>query len=373
MNFPFSAVAGQNAFKTALILNAINPTIGGVLVSGPRGSAKSTLARSLADVLPGDAHPFVTLPLGSTEEMLIGSLNLEQVLQTQSLQFKPGLLAKAHQGVLYVDEVNLLNDHLVDLLLDVAASGINQVERDGISHQHPANFILLGTMNPDEGELRPQLQDRFGLAVALSNQYSIEERIEIVKLREAFNLTPEAFCQQYQAAQTELKNDIDMAKAKLAQVQCHDDIRRVIAERCAAANVDGLRADIVWFQAAVAHTALRAYREGSRPEVSMHDVDVVEPLVLLHRRNSASPPDSGSSTPPPFKRPDDRSSGDGSSGTGNHGSAQQMNHTEGAEQDADWGAMAPQSQLTAETMHLDVDSLRSQDQPHVTRSSKLTQ
>lgn len=176
-NYPFCAVAGQHEFKLALILNAINPAIGGVLVSGPRGCAKSTLARGITDILP-DAHDLVTLPLGASEEMLVGTLDLQQVLAEQKVTFNPGILAKADNGVLYVDEVNLLADSLVDLLLDVSASGINYVERDGISHQHLSRFILLGTMNPDEGELRAQLLDRFGLSVELSGQNSIENALK---------------------------------------------------------------------------------------------------------------------------------------------------------------------------------------------------
>lgn len=191
MPFPFSAVTGQAQYKLALILVAINPTIGGVLVSGPRGCAKSTLARGFADLRSAN-HPFVTLPLGASEEMLIGTLDLQQVLDSKNVAFNPGLLAKADGGTLYVDEVNLLPDSLVDLLLDVAASGVNCVERDGISHEHAAKFTLLGTMNPDEGELRPQLLDRFGLSVQLDNDYSIDERMAIVQSREAFDRDAES-------------------------------------------------------------------------------------------------------------------------------------------------------------------------------------
>ena len=286
--FPFSAVTGQYQFKLALLLAAINPLVSGVLISGPRGSAKSTLAKGLADIMPLQGKgrpPFVSLPLGASEEMLVGTLNLQQVINQQGVEFQPGLLAKAHDGLLYVDEVNLLPDNLVDQLLDVAASGINIIERDGISHQHEARFVLLGTMNPDEGELRPQLADRFGLSVRLTNQFSLAERVEVVRLRERFDRDPIRFCQQYQDKQQTLSLRIAKAKALLVHVNCDIHCRELIAQRCHDAHVEGLRADIVWVQAALAHAAL----EG-RKSVTEKDVFAVEALVLNHRVNGSQPP-----------------------------------------------------------------------------------
>lgn len=337
--FPFAAVAGQNQFKLALLMAAINPAVGGVLVSGPRGSAKSTLAKGLSQVLPQQTSEanFVALPLGASEEMLIGTLNLQQVLDEKKIQFQDGLLAKANGGVLYVDEVNLLPDNLVDHLLDVAASGENIVERDGISHRHAAEFLLLGTMNPDEGELRPQLQDRFGLAVLLDNQYSVEERVEIVRLREAFDADPLEFIESYVSEQNELRAKISAARNTLNTVQCDNTMRLVIAERCAAARVDGLRADIVWLQSARAHAALMG-----RSKVEKSDIDAVESLVLNHRRRDDQPPQSPSSKAPnenkPFSRPNAPNNQQKSDSLQN--SSSNENVLEGSSAEGDWGAMS---------------------------------
>lgn len=362
VHFPFSAVCGQAHFKLALILAAINPAIGGVVISGPRGSAKSTLARGLADLLP--AHDsvidsgslpaeFVTLPLGASEEMLLGSLDLEQVLNEKKVRFSPGLLSKADGGVLYVDEVNLLPDNLVDLLLDVAASGENRVERDGISHSHRSEFLLVGTMNPDEGELRPQLHDRFGLSVELSNQYSPRERVEIVKRREKFDQDRLAFCQHYAAEQQALVTRIQKARSLLSGMTCDDELRLVIAERCSEAQVDGLRGDIVWYRAASAHAALN-----QRSVLSIEDIDAVEELVLAHRRKAVSSDRQNHDQQPPstpehnhgFQRPDDSQR----KAKLTQEPKGQNSESNESSSEGEWGSMQPQQQKTLETVALDL-------------------
>lgn len=289
--YPFSAIIEQQLLKTALLISAVDPRMGGVLISGPRGSAKSTIARSLADLIQG--HVFVNLPLGASEEKLIGSLDLDKALASNEVVFSEGLLAKAHHGVLYVDEVNLLADHLVDVLLDVAASGVNQIERDGISHQHAAEFLLIGTMNPDEGELRPQLLDRFGLMVSLNNHYEIDERQQIMQRRLSFDENAEQFCAQFEAQQQNTISQIESAKNNLSAVVVSAEMQRHIAQICSDANAEGLRADITLYRAARAHAALQ-----QRNEVTADDVDTVKEFVLTHRRNPL-PPQSQNATSPP--------------------------------------------------------------------------
>ena len=275
--FPFTALVGQPLLQRALLLVAIDPRIGGVLVSGPRGTAKSTAARALAALLP-DA-PFVTLPLAASLEQLVGTLNVEAVLIEGQLRLAPGLVARAHNGVLYVDEVNLLPDALVDALLDVAASGINTVERDGISQQHAARFALVGTMNPEEGELRPQLLDRFGLSVVLGNPLDPQQRLEILRTRLAFDEDPQALTALHAVQLCPLAATVVAARAALLSLAWPDAVLQHAAALALAAGVDGMRADLVMLRAARALVAL----EG-RSAVTPQDVDAVAELALAHRR-----------------------------------------------------------------------------------------
>lgn len=290
--FPFCALLGQPQLTRALLLAAIDPGLGGVLVAGPRGTAKSTAARALAELLPGE---LVTLPLGASEEQLIGSLDLEGALQDSRVRFAPGLLAKAHGGALYVDEVNLLPDALVDQLLDVAASGVNLIERDGISHRHPARFVLIGTMNPEEGELRPQLLDRFGLALTLENCRDSALRQAIVKARLAFDADPERFRQGFEPQQQALRQRLERARAALAALAFGDAVHQRVSALCIEAGVDGLRADLVMLRAA---RALAAWQGDAA--IDDGHVDAVSELVLHHRRRAqAGSPESPADAPAP--------------------------------------------------------------------------
>ena len=236
--FPLSAIQGQPTLVQALLLAAIEPQLGGVLIQGPRGTAKSTAARALADLLA--PAPFVTLPLGASIEHVTGSLDLSKALSGHEVGFAPGLIAKAHDGVLYVDEINLLPDAIVDVLLDVAASGINRIERDGISHSHAARFVLVGTMNPEEGMLRPQLLDRLGLCVQLDNAQDPQLRSSIVKARLRFDLDPQGFAQAHAAQQQEIRTRLQQARARSQDATqlpwsdaVHEAVARHIRRPCA--------------------------------------------------------------------------------------------------------------------------------------------
>ena len=312
--YPFSAIVAQDRMKTALILNAINPSIGGVLIRGERGTAKSTAVRSLATLLPDmkvvHGCPFgcdpadpetmcadcrrkyeegtlvssvrkmrvVELPVSSTEDKVVGTLDIGEAIKSGEKRFDPGVLAEANRNILYVDEVNLLNDHIVDVLLDAAAMGLNTVEREGISFSHPANFILVGTMNPEEGDLRPQLLDRFGLSLDIRGERDVAKRAEVVKRRVEFDSDPESYVE---ACQKELDAECErLTKAKqiLPKVTADDDIISKIVSVTINFGVDGHRADITMLKAAKANAAL----EG-RTNVIKDDIRATAELVLAHR------------------------------------------------------------------------------------------
>lgn len=274
--YPFSAVVGQDRLRLALILTAIAPRIGGVVVRGEKGTAKTTTVRGFASLIDG---PLINLPLGATEDRLVGSIDVETVLTTGKAQYKPGLLAEAHGGVLYVDEVNLLADHLVDSLLDAAATGLVTIERDGISFSSPANFVLVGTMNPEEGELRPQLLDRFGLAVEVTASRDVEDRTEIMRRRLAYEDNPAEFIRTYAEEDQLIAHKVKKAQAILKDVELSDAMLSRIALLCASFDVDGMRADLVIARTATAHAAWRG-----DTTVTDEDIRVAAELALPHRR-----------------------------------------------------------------------------------------
>lgn len=283
LRYPFSAVVGQDRLKLALILSAIAPGIGGVLIRGEKGTAKTTAVRGLGPLLPAgaDGRParVVELPIGATEDRVIGSLDLARALRDGEAVFTPGLLARADGGVLYIDEVNLLADHLVDVLLDAAASGRVTIERDGVSHTQDAEFVLVGTMNPEEGELRPQLLDRFGLAVDVVAPSDVEERVAVVQRRMAFDADPASFIAAHAAAEAALAAQIAAARERVHRVGISPAQLRRIAGICAHLQVDGLRGDLVVARAAAAHAAWRG-----ADEVDQTDIAVAVELALPHRR-----------------------------------------------------------------------------------------
>jgi magnesium chelatase subunit I len=325
--YPFTAIVGQAELKLALLLCVIDPTIGGVMVMGHRGTAKSTAVRALAALLPPQRAvagcpygcdpaapspicphctaperptptngnekrrtagkrlpsilrpvPVVDLPLGATEDRVVGALDIERALVEGVQAFAPGLLARANRGFLYIDEVNLLEDHLVDLLLDVAQSGVNVVEREGISVRHPARFVLVGSGNPEEGDLRPQLLDRFGLHARITTIDDVAERVEIVKRRRAFDADPVAFAQQWEREQQRLQRRIRAAQKRLSSVELTDEALYAAARLCVALNIDGHRGELTLARAAVALAAFEG-RDSAQPS----DIARVATLSLRHR------------------------------------------------------------------------------------------
>ena len=313
--FPFSAIIGQEEMKLALQLNVIDPKIGGVMIMGDRGTGKSTTIRAIADLLPkieivkndsfnSDPNnlelmssevlaryqnnekletekikiPMIDLPLGATEDRVCGTIDIEKALTEGIKAFEPGLLAKANRGILYVDEVNLLDDHLVDILLDSAASGWNTVEREGISIKHPARFVLVGSGNPEEGELRPQLLDRFGMHAEIRTVKDPVLRVRIVEERTSFDLNPQKWIDKYETAQASITKRIMDAQNILSKVEIDYDLRVKISEICSILDVDGLRGDIVTNRAAKAYAAYN-----NREKVEVKDIETIISLCLRHR------------------------------------------------------------------------------------------
>ena len=316
IHFPFTALVGQEELKLALLVNAVNPAIGGVLIRGEKGTGKSTAVRALAGLLPEQevvagclygCHPqgvdgfcddclgrkvadnglpvsrrpvpVVTLPLGATEDRVLGTLDLEAALHEGRRRFEPGLLARVHRGILYIDEVNLLEDHLVDILLDVAASGVNVVERESVSFAHPARFLLVGTMNPEEGEVRPQLLDRFGICVEVRGLPEPVRRAEIIRQRLAFEADPKGFVAVHRQAEEALKQRLLQAQALLPQVTVDDQALGLAVRLALALGAEGHRADLTTIRAARALAAL-----SGRTAVSLSDVKQAAVLALRHRR-----------------------------------------------------------------------------------------
>lgn len=285
--FPFSAIVGQERMKRALILNAVNPQIGGVLIRGERGTAKSTASRALAQILP-EGTSFINLPVSATEDRVVGTLDIEKAIQKGEKHFEPGVLYHAHNGILYVDEVNLLDDHVVDLLLDAAAMGVNIIEREGISHSHPARFILVGTMNPEEGDLRPQLLDRFAFAVTIGGLMDMRQRVAIMERRIAFESNGEKFLEDWTDKEIQLAARIDGARKIVGDVQYTRRDLASIAGLTASMKVDGHRADIVILRGAQAHAALQG-----RTQITDEDIILAAELALPHRMKTRPFDDTG--------------------------------------------------------------------------------
>ncbi len=277
--YPFTAIVGQEQLKSALIAVMVDPRIGGVLLSGEKGTAKSTAVRAVADLQPG--LRVIELPLSATEDRVVGTLDVERALSSGEKRFEPGVLHSAHNNILYVDEVNLLDDHIVDLLLDVAAMGINYVEREGITHSHPCRFALVGTMNPEEGELRPQLSDRFSLSVTVRGEGDPAARAEVVRRRMAFEDDPVSFRNEWSEKESSLRARVEAAKLLLSSVEIPDAIIETAARVAIDLEVDGHRADINMIKTGRALAAFRAHEAVSSADL----VDAAE-IVLPHRLRS---------------------------------------------------------------------------------------
>lgn len=317
--FPFSAIVGQEAMKAAMVLTAIDPSIGGVLVFGDRGTGKSTAVRALAALLPEISAvqgcpvnsaardlvpdwaqgvgtkiikkptPVIDLPLGVTEDRVVGALDIERALTRGEKAFEPGLLARANRGYLYIDEVNLLEDHIVDLLLDVAQSGENVVEREGLSIRHPARFVLVGSGNPEEGELRPQLLDRFGLSVEVTSPRDVPTRVEVIMRRDAYDRDHDTFMAHWRTKDTRLRNAILKARAALPGLQTPASVLHDCAALCIAIGSDGLRGELTLLKAARAHAAFE-----KAPVVSRAHLRAVAAMALSHRMRRDPLDDAGS-------------------------------------------------------------------------------
>ena len=312
--FPFSAIVGQDSLKDALLVSAIDPKLGGVLAFGDRGTGKTTMIRSLAALLPeqrvvkdcqfrcspdlpsglcarcqapaaiehleavDETPPVIDLPLGATEDRVLGAIDLERALSSGEIVFEAGLLAAAHRGFLYVDEVNLLDDHLVDILLDAAASGVNRIEREGLSLSHPANFVLIGSGNPEEGELRPQLLDRFGLFVEVSTPQAIADRVEIIKRRRAFDENPEEFAKTWRRKDAALRKRIVAAREARPEIETSDEILEKCAALCLSLGSDGLRGELALIRTATGFAAL-----AGKETVEINHLRRAAQLALSHR------------------------------------------------------------------------------------------
>ena len=323
LTFPFAAIVGQEEMRLAIQMLAVDPSIGGVLVLGDRGTGKSTAVRALADLLPPikvvkdcaygcdpagsslcedcqtqvghklktemRAVPVVDLPLGATEDRVVGALDLEKALSQGIKKFAPGLLAQANRGFLYIDEVNLLEDHIVDLLIDVAASGENLVEREGLSVRHPARFVLVGSGNPEEGELRPQLLDRFGLSVEVRTPQDLDLRVQVVRRRDAFERNPQAFRDEWEAANTKLRQRIVRAKKLIHDLEVSDELLLLCATLCHKLGTDGLRAELTLLRATRTYAALQGDKVAERSHLR-----AIAPLALRHRLRRSPLDDTGS-------------------------------------------------------------------------------